>query len=295
MSVRALAAALLLAATAAAPAPKPHAAGGQAQWTQQCKDWDTWDKPGPPFKVWGNTWYVGTCGISSILIAGDRGAIVIDGGPADAGRLVAKNIEKLGLKLGEVKILLHTHEHHDHIGGLAELKRLTGARLLASAAAAPVLESGTAGAGDPQYDEHMTFPAVHVDGLVRNGEVVALGSVKLSAVATPGHTPGAMSWQWRSCEGSACKTIVYADSMTPVSSDDYRFTDHPEVVAELRASYARVAALDCDILLSPHPSASHMRDRLLKRDLTDKGACKAYAAGLGKQLDGRLAKEAHGG
>ena len=89
-------------------------------------------------------------------------------------------------------------------------------------------------------------------------------------------------------------TIVYADSLTPVSSDGYRFSDHPEYLAAFRASIAKIASLKCDILLTPHPSASGMRDRLLKGSLVHPQACQAYAARLSKQLDERLAKEADG-
>ena len=90
MFARIFAAALLLAATAAAAqAPAPPADDAQAQWARQCKDWDDWSKPAPPFRIWGNAWYVGTCGISAILITGSAGDILIDGGPPDAGDLIA--------------------------------------------------------------------------------------------------------------------------------------------------------------------------------------------------------------
>ena len=295
MFARALAAALLLAGTTpAAPPASSATARAQAAWTARCKDWDEWNKPAPPFHVFGNTYYVGTCGITSVLIETGQGAIVIDGGPVDAGRLIAKNVQALGVKLSDVKLLLHTHEHHDHAGGLAELQRLTGARLLASKRAAPVLASGNPGKDDPLFAYHHRIPPAKGGGIVRDGEVVRLGGLELNAIATPGHTPGALSWQWRSCEGPVCKTLVYADSLTPVSSDDYRFSDHPAYLAAFRASLARVAGLKCDILLSPHPSASGMRDRLLKGDLTDPSACKAYAKGLEEKLAERLAKEARG-
>lgn len=285
--------ALLLLTVAAAP--KAPADTGQTQWARRCKDWDGWVRPGPPFRVFGNTYYVGTCGISAILVVGDAGDILIDGGPADAADLIAANIQKLGIKLSDVKILLQTHEHFDHVGGLARLRQLTGAQVFASPYAAWALALGGPTPEDPQFADHHTFPPVHVDAALDGDPTVPLGNLMLHAIATPGHTPGALSWQWQSCEGTVCKTIIEADSLTPVSSDGYRFSDHPRTVSHFRRSLARVAALRCDILLSPHPSASHMRDRLLKGDLTDPGACKAYAAGLEKQLDARLAKEAHGG
>jgi metallo-beta-lactamase class B len=268
----------------------------RARWVQQCKDWDDWDKAGPPFRIWGNTYYVGTCGISAVLITGSEGDVLIDGGPADAADLIAANIRALGFDLSDVRVLLHSHEHADHVGGLARLKELTGARLYASGDAAEALERGTPKPEDPQYSDHRRLPPVQVDkvleGLVNT---VTLGNLTLKGFATPGHTPGALTWQWQSCSGADCKTIVYADSLTPVSSDGYEFRQHPDVVAKFNNSLMRVASLECDILLSPHPSASDMRSRLISGSLLGSTACFEYANGLKKQLDARLSKELNGG
>jgi metallo-beta-lactamase class B len=259
----------------------------------ECKDDDDWDKPAPPVRIHANTYLVGTCGISAILITGTQGDILIDGGTEVGADLIAKNIRSLGFKLGDVKILLHSHEHFDHVGGIARLQQLTGAQLVASPAAAKVFETGAAGLGDPQAGMHKPFPAARVDRVIQDGETVRLGNLMLTAVATPGHTPGALSWHWVSCDGGVCRAIVYADSLSPVSRNDYRFSDHPAYLAAYRASIAKVAALDCDILLTPHPSASQMVDRLAGRaPLEDSNACHDYAASLTKQLDERLAKEA---
>ena len=258
-----------------------------------CKEWDDFDKPAPPVRIYGNTYLVGTCGISAILITGKDGDILIDGGTEHGADAIASNIRSLGFKLSDVKILLHSHEHFDHVGGMARLQQLTGAQLYASPAAAPVLNSGVAGTGDPQAGLSKPFPAAHVDHIVRDGEMVRLGDTILIAVATPGHTPGALSWHWGSCNGGVCRQIVYADSLTPVSRDNYRFSDRPDYIAAYRASIAKVAALDCDILLTPHPSASRTIDRMAGRaPIEDRNACRDYAAGLTKQLDARLAKEA---
>ena len=290
-------AALLLAATASAPPPQFRAAEAQARWTQQCKDWDDWDKPAPPYSIHGQTYYVGTCGIGAILVVGDEGHTLIDSGTDAGAGIVAANIEALGFRVSDVETLLVTHEHHDHVGGMVRLQRLTGARLVASPRAAAVLNSGISDPDDPQAMEHARFPPAHVTDVLdlRDGETRILGATEFRAMATPGHTPGATSWQWESCETKdPCPTIVYADSLTPVSSDGYRFSDHPAYLAAFRASLAKIASLKCDILLSPHPSASGMRDRLLKGGLVDPQGCKAYAARLSKQLDERLAKEADG-
>ena len=261
------------------------------EFAAQCKDWDDYAKPAPPVRIFGNTYLVGTCGISSILITDPAGDILIDGGPEAAADLIANNIRKLGFRLSDVKYILHSHEHFDHVGGVAELQRLSGAQVIASPAAAPVLASGTAGPGDPQQGINPSFPAARVDRIVHDGEQVRLGNTILTALATPGHTPGALTWHWGSCQNGVCRQVVYADSLSPVSSKTYRFSDHPAYLAAYRGSIAKVAALSCDILLTPHPSASDMVKRLGDANVQNANACRDYAASLTKHLDDRLAKE----
>jgi metallo-beta-lactamase class B len=266
------------------------------RWATVCdgaKDPDSWNKPAPPVRIHANTYLVGTCGISSILVVGDQGDVLIDGGTEQGAEVIADNIRALGFRVQDVKFILHSHEHFDHVGGIAKLQRLSGATLVASAPAAKVFETGAASADDPQAGINKPFPPATVGRVIGDNGEVRLGNLMLTAMATPGHTPGALSWRWVSCDGGVCRTIVYADSLTPVSRDDYRFSDHPATVAAFRASIAKVAASPCEILLTPHPSASHMRERLaLGRPLFDPDACKAYAAQLTANLDQRLAKEA---
>lgn len=262
-------------------------------WADACGGSDDWDKPAPPVRIHANTYLVGTCGISSILIVGDAGDILIDGGPEEAADLIANNIRELGFSPRDVRIILNSHEHFDHVGGIARLQQLSGAQLYSSAAAADVLRTGSPSADDPQAGILKPFPPARVDHIVEDGEMVRLGNVTVFAALTPGHTAGAISWHWGSCDGGICRQIVYADSLTPVSRDNYRFSDHPAIIADFRRSIAKVAALDCDILLTPHPGASNMPKRLLgTAPLTDPNACHNYAAALIRRLDDRLAKEA---
>jgi metallo-beta-lactamase class B len=259
----------------------------------RCKEFDEWDKPAPPVRIHGNTYLVGTCGISAILITGTDGHILIDGGTEAGAEVIANNIRRIGFKLADVKYLLHSHEHIDHVGGIARLQQLTGAQLVASPEAAKVFRTGGADAADPQAGMHPPLPAARVDRLVKNGEVVRLGNLALTAIETPGHTPGALSWHWGSCDGGICRRIVYADSLSPISRDDYRFSDHPTYVAAYRAGLQRLATTDCDILLTPHPSASDMIKRMAgKAPLTNSQGCSDYAASIAKRLDDRLATEA---
>ncbi|HKP34279.1 MAG TPA: subclass B3 metallo-beta-lactamase [Sphingomicrobium sp.] len=263
------------------------------RWALACKDWDDWNKPAPPVRIHANTYLVGTCGISSILVTGSQGHVLIDGGTEQGADLIAANIRRLGYRVEDIRFILHSHEHFDHVGGISKLQRMSGATLIASAPAAKVFASGAASADDPQAGMHQPFPAANVGRLIRDGEEVRLGNLMLTAMATPGHTPGALSWRWVSCDGGVCRTIVYADSLTPISRDDYRFSDHGAYLAAYRASIAKVAATPCEILVTPHPSASRMRERLaLGEPLFDTDACRNYAAALSRQLDERLAKEA---
>jgi metallo-beta-lactamase class B len=272
------------------PAPIEHAGPAYAA---ACTDNDDWDKPAPPVRLHGNTYLVGTCGISAILITGSAGHILIDAGTEKGADLIADNIRALGFDLADVQVLLHSHEHHDHVGGMARMQQLTGAQLVASAPAAAVFATGATAADDPQAGLHKPFAAARVGRVLDKVMDVRLGNLALTAIATPGHTPGALSWHWGSCDGGVCRRLVFADSLTPVSRDDYRFSDHPEVVAAFRASFARLEKLDCDILLTPHPAASDLRRRVAAGVLNpNANACRAYADAREKQLDERLAKEA---
>jgi len=262
-------------------------------WASVCAGSDDWNKPAPPVRVGGHTYLVGTCGISSVLVTGDEGAILIDSGTEQSADAVASNIKSLGFKLTDIRIILVSHEHFDHVGGVARLQQLSGASLYVSPAAKTVINTGKAAADDPQAKILKLFPPARADRTILDGQQVRLGNIMVTAIATPGHTAGAMSYRWVSCDGGVCPNFVYADSLSPVSSDDYRFTDHPALVATFRASIAKVAAQPCDLLLTPHPSASNMADRLAsKAPMRDENACKAFAAAKTKGLDERLAKEA---
>jgi metallo-beta-lactamase class B len=283
---------LLMLLAACSSVQKTVASPPVSDWVARCADWDDWDKAGPPYRIYGNSYYVGTCGISAILITGDKGHILIDGATEAGADVIANNIRSLGFSLSDIKLLLQSHEHFDHVAGLARLQQLSGAKLLASAAAAPVLASGVVSSADPQAGMHKPFPPARVDGQVTAGTAVNLGDLSLMPIATPGHTPGALSWQWRSCEAGQCQVLVYADSLSPVSSDSYRFSEHLSYLNAYRAGLNKLAKLDCQVLLTPHPSASNMRTRLQSSDgLSDPQGCVSYADAVTGLLEQRLTKE----
>ena len=305
---RALPAAAIIAALSACVAPQPPVpaastsvlqtarvnAPAASAWAQSCQDWDDWDKRATPFRIHGDTYHVGTCGISAILVAGSEGHVLIDSGTRDGARVVLSNIRTLGFQPQNLRAVLTSHEHFDHVGGLWWVHQNTGAPVFTSPQALEVIETGEADSADPQYGMHgaMRPIARSLVSAVEPGEELTLAGLDFMPVATPGHTPGALTWQWESCEGDACKTIVYADSLSAVSRDDYRFSDHPAYVNAYREGLARLAALDCDILLTPHPSASGMREKLLAGDFESGMDCAAYGADRLRLLEARLAQEA---
>ncbi|MDE2280671.1 MAG: MBL fold metallo-hydrolase, partial [Xanthomonadaceae bacterium] len=188
--------------------------------------------------------------------------------------------------------------HADHAGGIAALQAASGAQVLSSAAGARELALGGADRSDPQFGSIPDYPPVKQARVVRDGETVRLGNVAVTAHYTPGHTAGSTSWTWTSCEGRRCLRIAYADSLSAISAPGYRFLDHPAYVAGFRRALATVAALPCDILLTPHPDASGFWEKVARRKspadvapLIDPQACRDYAADAGKDLDARLAKE----
>ncbi|MBA2467497.1 MAG: subclass B3 metallo-beta-lactamase [Sphingomonas sp.] len=285
---------LLLAATAACQSlPGRTAAAPRASaLVTQCAGKEGWSDPAPPARIFGNTYYVGTCGITALLITSRQGHVLIDGATAQAAPSIAANIERLGFKPSDIKLLLNSHEHFDHAGGIAILQRATGAQLLVREPSRLVFQTGRPAAADPQAGSLDPLQPARVDRILAAGEIVRLGPLALTAHATPGHSPGGTSWTWRSCERRRCLRMAFADSISAVSAETYRFTDHPAHVAHFRATLAKVAGLECDLLMTPHPSASKLFDRLAGKGLLiNPGACKGYSELAAQALDERLGRE----
>jgi metallo-beta-lactamase class B len=265
-----------------------------------CSRCAVWNAPHKPFRVYGNTYWVGPNGLGSILIVSRDGDVLIDGGTAETAPIIEAHIAELGFKMTDVKLLLNTHVHYDHAGGLAELQRASGAGVAASPSSAEVLRRGTSGPDDPQFAILPPIAPVRVMKTVTDGETIHIGSLAITAHFTPGHTPGGTTWSWVSCENDKCLNIVYADSQTPVSSDDFLFTKtatYPSAIRDFEHSAETLDRLPCDILLTPHPEASKLWDRLALRDggnpagLVNPNACHELAATARASLAARIARE----
>ncbi len=282
----------------AAPVTSPVDTRSEAisAFAKTCEPWDDWDKPAPPFQIFGSTYYVGTCGISAILLADPEGHILIDSGTEAGAKVVLANIQTLGFAPEDIALIAHSHEHFDHVGGHALIQRASGARVIASETSAPVLISGVIDSRDPQFGTHKPMQPVAADvidnTLAKSGDVFRSGAAAITALETPGHSPGALSWHWRECnQAGECRNMVYADSLSPFSRDGYKFSDHPEYLALYRNALSAVATLDCDILLTPHPSFSKMIEQAAKGTLEGGMTCEEYTGAITARLDKRLTTE----
>src|SRR5436190_11591286 len=213
-----------------------------------CADWNT---PLEPFRLFTNTYYVGTARLSAVLITSERGHILLDGGLPQSAELIDRNIRRLGFRIEDVKLIVNSHAHFDHAGGIHALQHASGAAVAASAQGAEALKRGENTPDDPQYGfgrAATEFPRVSRVRVVRDGETLRVGAIAVTAHLTPGHTPGSTTWTWKSCDGPRCLDIVYADSLTATVAPGFRYSSDPARVAQFRGSIAAVAALPCDVV-----------------------------------------------
>jgi metallo-beta-lactamase class B len=286
----------VLSAVALTPAAAAQTSTARSAECPSCAEWNA---PQSPLKVFGNTYWVGPHGLGSILITSPQGHVLIDGGLPQSAPAILASIRALGFRVTDVKLILNSHAHWDHAGGMAELQRASGARVAASPWSAKVLSRGASLPDDPQYSVAPAYAPVKDVRSVADGDTLRVGPLALVAHFTGGHTPGGTTWSWRSCEGARCLNMVYADSQTPVSADDFLFTRDSSAIAAFEHGFGVLKSLPCDVLLTPHPDASRLWERVAARDvgkanaLIDAGACRVYATAARDRLRKRLASEMH--
>lgn len=252
----------------------------------------TWNRAQAPIQIAERTWYVGTAGLSAILVRGSQGSVLMDGALPESAKLILQNLSAIGVQPSDIRLLLNSHAHIDHAGGLAELQRRSGARLMASPPSAALL--GRGGLDDLHFGDALPYPAVHPDALLQDRQVLRLGDIELTAHFTPGHTPGSTSWSWQDRIDGESVTFVYADSLT---APGYRLIGHPYypgIVDDFRSSFARLQTLPCRVLLSPHPEFFEMAEKLQAAQAGEALAfsaapdCAAYAESARQRLDKQL-------
>jgi metallo-beta-lactamase class B len=248
----------------------------------------SWNQPVEPFRIAGNLYYVGASDVTSYLIATLQGHIVIDGGFEETAPMILANIAKLGFKPKDVKILLSSHAHYDHAGGLAELKRVTGAKFYASVADVPLHARGDR--DDPQFGDTLTYPPVIADRILRDGDRVILGGSTLVARMTPGHTPGCTTWTMKVREGKKSYDVVFVGS---ASAPGYRLKNnhrYPNIVDDYRTTFQRLRSLPCDIFLAAHGGFYKLEEKRKTGNFVDPAGYRAYVDRAEQAFEAALAK-----
>ncbi|HET7925889.1 MAG TPA: subclass B3 metallo-beta-lactamase [Rhodanobacteraceae bacterium] len=229
-----------------------------------------WRQPFPPFKLIGNVYWVGTYDLSTYLITTDAGHMLINSGFEDTVPLIVQGVEQLGFKMADVKILLATHAHFDHVAGLAELKRRTGAEMWMSEADAALLEDG--GKSDFRFGDspETNFEPVQVDRRLKDQDTITLGGVTLTAHHHPGHTKGATSFTMTVREGGRDYRVAIANmgSINPgvtVSG----MPKYPTIGDDYARTFAAQKALPVDVFLASHAAQFGMHAKYKPGDAYD--------------------------
>ena len=217
---------------------------------QKTEEERSWNQPVEPFKIAGNIYYVGASDVTSYLITTPKGHFLIDSGFIETVPQIKANIVKLGFKLEDVKILLNSHAHYDHAAGIAELKRLTKAKLMISEADAELLANS--GLNDPNFGDRFPMEAVRADETFRDGKKIKLGGVTMTANITSGHTRGCTTWTTEVNEkGRTLKAIFVCSTSAPgyklVGNEKY-----PTIYADYLKTFERLERLTPDIFLGAH-------------------------------------------
>lgn len=264
------------------------------QPSSTCSQCAVWNAPQHPFRIYGNTYYVGTHGLSSVLIVSPSGSVLIDGALAESVPQIVDHIRTLGFRVEDIKLIVTSHVHYDHAGGVAELQRLSGARVAASPWSAETMRKGVVPRDDPQYGIIAPIARVANVQTIRDGETLRVGETSIRAHFTPGHTPGGTSWTWSSCESGRCLNMVYGDSLTTASADTFKFTKRAHDIhgEDFERSFAFLEHAPCDILITAHPDISGLWERLEKHELAAPDACRELVQRSRDSLQRRLASEA---
>ena len=277
----------LVAASVASAVPLPLDASAQAM-----------NKPIAPFCIAAEICYVGTEDLGIYLIKTSTGDILIDGGYEQTVPQILANLKTLGVDPKDIRILLNSHAHRDHAGGLAALKTITGAKLVASRAAAAELARG--GRDDPNFANTSTFPPVKADSIVEDGGTVALGNVVLTAHLTPGHTKGCTTWTMPAHIAGKTYQALFLCS---VSAPGYKLvgnTAYPDIVADYRHSFALLKRLPCELFLGAHASFYDMIAKRAEMEKTgsplafvDPAGCRRYLDEAETAFNKAVAKQSH--
>ena len=215
-----------------------------------------WSRPSAPYHVIGNIYNVGTEGVAIYLIDTGKGLILLDSGPENTQAIVEGNIRTLGFRLKDVKYIIETHAHYDHVGSMAAMKNDTGAIFIASRADHWALENGRRD-GDNIYGPG-PFPPVKVDRVIADGAKLMLGNSVLTAHLTPGHTRGDTSWTMTVRDKGRPLKVLFFGSTTTAGNVLVGNKVYPGIVKDYRATFAKLEKIHPDVFLANHPVFANM-------------------------------------
>lgn len=220
-----------------------------------------WSQTYEPFRIAGNLYYVGTYDLASYLIVTNKGNILINTGLADSLPIIKNNIKKLGFKYSDIKILLLNQAHYDHLGAMADIKKETGAKLYADGADAEVLKSG--GKSDYEMGKYgVTFKPVTPDVILKDRQVVTLGSTKLIMLHHPGHTKGSCSYLLETKDKSRSYKVLIANM--PSIIIDHKFSDvsaYPDIAKDYAYTLREMKKLDFDVWVAAHAGQFSLHEK----------------------------------
>ncbi|EMK3754650.1 HARLDQ motif MBL-fold protein [Providencia rettgeri] len=216
-----------------------------------------WAKPIAPFKIAPQVWYVGTTNLTSILITTNKGHVLIDAGLNESAELIQSNIEKLGFNIRDIKYILNSHARLDQAGGIAKLKKISGAKVVSNKLNAEQLALG--GADDFALGDALLFPSVKTDLLLNDNESFSLDGVTFTILLTPGHLPGSTSWKIKLNNND---TLIYADSLATPSYYLINNLNYPEIIEDLQYSYQVLYDQKVDIFIASKGDKFDLIDKL---------------------------------
>lgn len=262
---------------------------------------DEWTRPFPPFRIVGNLYYVGTYDLACYLIVTPAGDILINTGVAGSAAQIRANVATLGLKISDIKLLLATHAHRDHVAAMAEVKRLTGARLAATSPEVTLFESG--GKTDFRFGEDKSawFEPVHVDEKLADGQKVGLGGTELTVHLSPGHTKGAASYEFTEEDSGRTYRVLIANlpSINPGVTLLVN-AKYPNIMADYAHTLVTLKAMQPEIFLASHASQFGLHRKYQPGDgyqpirFVDPAGYRAALDGLQAAFDAQVERERAG-
>jgi len=255
-----------------------------------------WEQPFPPFRIAGNLYYVGTYDLACYLITTTEGNILINTGLAGSATQLKNNIETLGFKFSDTKILLNTQAHYDHMGAMAYIKKATKAKLMVDEKDAAVMQDG----GSSDYalgSKGSTYQPVTPDRLLHDGDTIRLGNMQLVLLHHPGHTKGSCSFLFTVTDEQRLYKVLIANMPTIVTDSSFaHISSYPEIAADYAYTFKAMKNISFDLWLASHASQCKLHSKHQPTDgynpaaFMDRAGYDAAINDLQKQYDEKMKK-----